>query len=318
MNATPPSRLLKLLSLTRRLFLIAIAQAAFVGAAYLRPQCTSQFNATETLIHGIEASCMELGETMVFGECLRAGRFLIGFAQTGELVEGIARVGNPVIWTNNRPSGSELTLLENSILSIMSDTADGGETIWSANKQGKSASQFCLLQDGTFGLYDDERNVWKPKSASCGARVAISKKNWEGLKVQCLQRGGLIRTCQSMYAGDYRVTMQGRYAMKLIEGATGVLSNIVPLDMLSDDGNFVLYRMSDDQPQWDTASPGTYGKYFVYQYDGNVVLYDNTGASLWSTDTSKVPSTDLCIQPDGNFVLYDRKTPVWDSGTMEL
>ncbi|KAJ3381863.1 hypothetical protein HDU80_001672 [Chytriomyces hyalinus] len=292
MNATPP-RVFSNSSLTRRLFLIAIAQAAFVGAAYLRPQCTSQFNATETLIHGIEASCMELGETMMFGECLRAGRFLIGFAQTGELVEGIARVGNPVIWTNNRPLGSELTLLENSMLSIMSDTADGGETIWSANKQGKSASQFCLLQDGTFGLYDDERNVWKPKSASCGARVAISKKNWEGLKVQCLQRGGLIRTCQSMQAGDYRVTMQ-------------------------DDGNFVLYRMSDDQPQWDTASPGTYGKYFVYQYDGNVVLYDNTGASLWSTDTSKVPSSDLCIQPDGNFVLYDRKTPVWDSGTMEL
>ncbi|KAJ3239806.1 hypothetical protein HDU81_005304 [Chytriomyces hyalinus] len=223
---------------------------------------------------------MELGETLMY--------------ETGELVEGIARVGSPVIWSNNRPSGSKLTLLENSTLSVTSDAADGGDTIWSANKHGKTATQFCLLQDGTFGLYyNDEKNVWKPKSASCGERVGVMKKNFEGLKVQCLQRGGLIRRCQSMQAGDYRVTMQ-------------------------DDGNFVLYRVSDDQPQWDTASPGTYGKHFVYQYDGNVVLYDNTGASLWSTDTSKVPSTDLCIQPDGNFVLYDRKTPVWDSGTMEL
>jgi hypothetical protein len=56
---------------------------------------------------------------------------------------------------------------------------------------------------------------------------------------------------------------------------------------------------------------------FVYQGDGNVVLYDNnTGEALWASGTDGTTVGDARMQRDGNFVVYNSEsTPVWASGT---
>ncbi|MBW8862886.1 MAG: DUF11 domain-containing protein [Acidobacteria bacterium] len=58
------------------------------------------------------------------------------------------------------------------------------------------------------------------------------------------------------------------------------------------------------------------GRYqFVYQSDGNLVLYDE-GIALWSTDTNGITPGAVYMQGDGNLVLYDGSgAPVWASGT---
>lgn len=54
----------------------------------------------------------------------------------------------------------------------------------------------------------------------------------------------------------------------------------------------------------------------TYQTDGNVILFDGTGAALWSTRTAGTTPGRLLMQDDGNLVLYDGSVrPVWASNT---
>ena len=54
---------------------------------------------------------------------------------------------------------------------------------------------------------------------------------------------------------------------------------------------------------------------FVYQGDGNIVLYQGTTA-LWSSQTYGSSVGAAVMQSDGNFVLYDASgTAIWDTHT---
>ncbi|KAL7027081.1 hypothetical protein ACKWTF_005296 [Chironomus riparius] len=61
------------------------------------------------------------------------------------------------------------------------------------------------------------------------------------------------------------------------------------------------------------SASGCYG--LLFQTDGNVVIYSKAKAVIWATNTSGKKATNFCIQSDGNLVLYNGLTPVWNSGT---
>ncbi len=48
--------------------------------------------------------------------------------------------------------------------------------------------------------------------------------------------------------------------------------------------------------------------YLIFQSDGNLVIYDNQGKSLWATDTSWWENWAE-FQSDGNFVIYNGNLP---------
>ncbi len=49
--------------------------------------------------------------------------------------------------------------------------------------------------------------------------------------------------------------------------------------------------------------------------DGNLVLYEGT-TSLWNAGTENKGAQEAIMQTDGNFVIYDgSKNSLWDSGT---
>jgi pimeloyl-ACP methyl ester carboxylesterase len=58
------------------------------------------------------------------------------------------------------------------------------------------------------------------------------------------------------------------------------------------------------------------GRYRLeYQWDGNLVVYDETGAALWWSGTWGPPSA-AWMRADGGFVIFNGyDEPVWDSGT---
>ena len=112
--------------------------------------------------------------------------------------------------------------------------------------------------------------------------------------------------------------------------------------VIQDDGNVVIYR-PDGTPVWatntwlpagpaaqgDDMQPGEVlnpdqsitsanGRYrFIYQGDGNLVLYDG-GTPLWASGTDGRPVGVCIMQGDGNLVIYARGgQPIWDSGTWE-
>jgi hypothetical protein len=73
----------------------------------------------------------------------------------------------------------------------------------------------------------------------------------------------------------------------------------------------------------EVLSPGqsissAHGRYtFVYQVDGNLVLYKD-GSALWDSATHGSPAGECVMQGDGNLVIYGNNAPyVWDTGTDE-
>ncbi|KAF0693894.1 Aste57867_15188 [Aphanomyces stellatus] len=67
------------------------------------------------------------------------------------------------------------------------------------------------------------------------------------------------------------------------------------------------------------ALQGPSDVYATMQGDGNLVIYQAEDCyyySLWATGTSNSGATNIQIQPDGNFVMYQAGgTPVWASQT---
>lgn len=105
--------------------------------------------------------------------------------------------------------------------------------------------------------------------------------------------------------------------------------NIVPKTTMGYDENItglaVSYMSSNAKPIENTLGSGqTLSKgqsiwsndrrfQFIYQTDGNIVLYGNGGA-IWNSNTYGVASTRLTMQNDGNLVLYDTNVARWYSG----
>ncbi|GAA5163958.1 tyrosinase family protein [Ornithinimicrobium tianjinense] len=126
----------------------------------------------------------------------------------------------------------------------------------------------------------------------------------------------------------------------LVVWASGTDGHLGAHLVVQDDGNVVIYR-PDGRPVWstdtwvvtgpDASSPDMVagetlaagrqitspnGRYrFVYQTDGNLVLYGPAGAT-WSSRTNGRPVGTTIMQGDGNLVIYAPKDrPVWASGT---
>lgn len=63
--------------------------------------------------------------------------------------------------------------------------------------------------------------------------------------------------------------------------------------------------------RWKTCS----GYLLAFQPDGNLVVYNPSGAALWNSATGNRGATRLSLQPDGNLVIYAGTFAVWSSST---
>lgn len=79
------------------------------------------------------------------------------------------------------------------------------------------------------------------------------------------------------------------------------------------DGNVVLYGPSG--ALWSTGTGGRAATMLAMQGDGNLVLY-NGGTAIWWTGTTGGPTSYLMMQPDGNAVIYNANGAVWSTNTI--
>lgn len=76
------------------------------------------------------------------------------------------------------------------------------------------------------------------------------------------------------------------------------------------DGNLVLY--DSGTPLWASGTDGSPVGVCIMQGDGNLVIYDATLQPIWSSNTWQHPGSRLVIQDDGNVVIYRPDgTPLW-------
>jgi hypothetical protein len=84
------------------------------------------------------------------------------------------------------------------------------------------------------------------------------------------------------------------------------------------DGNLVLYRNTDGQPRWSSSTDGRPTGVCIMQTDGNLVIYAPNINPIWSSDTSQHPGSRLIVQNDGNVVIYSPDgTAVWATNTVQ-
>lgn len=80
------------------------------------------------------------------------------------------------------------------------------------------------------------------------------------------------------------------------------------------DGNLVLYKGTS--AIWSThTNAKARGGYFAYQTDGNLVVYNSAKKAVWASGTNRKASNRLLVQTDRNVVLYNTKTVVWQTKT---
>jgi Concanavalin A-like lectin/glucanases superfamily len=117
---------------------------------------------------------------------------------------------------------------------------------------------------------------------------------------------------------------------KLIEQWSGGIDNVAiyqgamtdgavaaMFDMLAavDSGSNVL-SVDQTMAPGDTLQTSDGGYTLTMQVDGNLVLHDDTGGTVWSTKTQQSPGAWLAMQNDGNLVLYSSTaTPLWSTRT---
>lgn len=80
------------------------------------------------------------------------------------------------------------------------------------------------------------------------------------------------------------------------------------------DGNAVIYD-SNNIPLWNTETAGI-GHRFVFQTDGNLVMYSIRGAAVWNSQSHDRDGALLIFQQDRNLVIYNSDwLALWNTGT---
>ncbi|MGI8802983.1 MAG: hypothetical protein ACR2KV_12545 [Solirubrobacteraceae bacterium] len=84
------------------------------------------------------------------------------------------------------------------------------------------------------------------------------------------------------------------------------------------DGNLVLYRLTDGAATWASGTNGTSAAVCIMQTDGNLVVYDAAGAAAWASGTEGHPGSLVIAQSDGNVVVYQpENVAIWATNTAQ-
>lgn len=86
--------------------------------------------------------------------------------------------------------------------------------------------------------------------------------------------------------------------------------------IFQNDGNAVIYD-GNDKALWSTTTAGK-GHVFRFQDDGNLVLRGRSSDPLWTSNTGRQGGERLVFQDDRNLVIYDKANrAIWSSQTNE-
>ncbi|XXQ38938.1 Bulb-type lectin domain-containing protein [Plasmodiophora brassicae] len=185
-------------------------------------------------------------------------------------------------------------------------TQGKGQPIWTSGtmNMGEAPRELVVQDDGNLVIYDSAKKpIWATKTNTFGSTdpstIPVPASTGPSPYPSVLNAGGTLSGGQSLISPNERVR----------------------LDMQRD-GNLVLYAPTlVAKPLWATnhGEKASEGPFLLrMQDDGNLVIYEAQGKSIWATGTDHkgVSPHRLVVQDDGNLVVYDsRNTTVWASNT---
>jgi hypothetical protein len=235
-----------------------------------------------------------------------------------------------------------------------------GDQLWASGTDGAPVIEAILQTDGNLVLYGpanadgSAHPVWASNTA--GHPNDVLRVQDDGNVVIYAFGGfplwstGTAGADASLYLtpGQSVSSPNGQFVLKLESGgnlvefgpygdevwSSGTDGKVVIEAILQTDGNLVLYGLNNTDgstnPLWASNTPANEGDVLKVQDDGNVVLYDSIGFSIWATNTVGVDAglyltpgqsyylaiDRLTLETNGDLVLYGPfGNMIWDSGT---
>lgn len=179
-----------------------------------------------------------------------------------------------------------------------------GRALWATGTAGTPGAQWVLQSDGNLVLYDRGGHPrWSSRTPGTGSTDTLAMQD-DGNLVLYGARGALWATGApgsdslsapgSLSAGQFLHSPNGRYRIGL--GVHGDLTLV--------DGN-------GGRVVWSTGARGSAAASLVVQTDGNVVLYDASGAPLWASRTQGTGhANNLVVTDIGSLVVRAGVGPI--------
>jgi hypothetical protein len=186
--------------------------------------------------------------------------------------------------------------------------------LWASNTAGKP-NGVCLMQaDGNLVCYAPEGTAAWDTGTSGNPNSRLSVQD-DGNVVIYRPDGAAIwatHTNRSPVPSTADHIDAGQY----MERGGSIVSPSGQFSLLyQSDGNLVLYRDSG-VALWAANTSGTDAGSCTMQADGNLVLTTPSGAPIWASSTAGNPGSRLVVQDDGNLVIYrSDSVPIWATNT---
>ena len=178
-----------------------------------------------------------------------------------------------------------------------------GGALWNTGTGGTTAG-VCIMQgDGNLVIYrPGSRPVWSSGSAgSPGSRLVVQ----DDANVVIYRPDGSAAwsTNTGLPAGPSASGDDMQPGEVLLPGQSIVSANGRYTFVYQGDGNLVLYGPGG--ALWNTGTGGTTAGVCIMQGDGNLVIYRPPGAEVaWSSGSAGSPGSRLVVQDDANVVIY--------------
>ena len=167
---------------------------------------------------------------------------------------------------------------------------------WSSTSSGHPGAFTALQNDGNMVVYDGSTALWNSGTVDDGTAPTSPTEAAPPAPTACgkieaehgLALGGVIMSCDRRFT----LTMQA-------------------------DGDLVLTQTADAKVLWSTHTVAAVGYALWMRGNGNLVVdtpYENT---VWASGAGGHPGAYFAVQDDGNLVVYDGSTALWNSHTVD-
>ncbi|KAJ3020710.1 UNVERIFIED_CONTAM: hypothetical protein HDU68_010002 [Siphonaria sp. JEL0065] len=268
------------------------------------------------------ATCIQPGQSLKACEYMRIGNYYLNVTEysTLELYQGkpVDRKALQLWKSGERQAANNQTsflysLDKNLVVGdgTINMTKSGDFTI------GAGSQEFCLVDTGIFGLYQNNSLVWSTpnRDGFSGFNDIICWRDRtvlpighhhtnNGRHLTCMKRGDSIQPCQKMIAGNFTLRLQMTFTD-------------YPR-VLDTEGNLIL-EDSTSKVLWEIGARRIPRKQVTLTFDetGDIVVSDGSNVVSAIGNTIGKDSTDFCVQSDGRVVMYnvvgDKWNEVWSN-----
>lgn len=230
------------------------------------------------------------GETI--GSC--DGRFTLIEQADGNLV--LYGPKNKALWSNQAQGYDGYAVVMQADGNFV-DYSPYNHAAWSSVTGGHTGAYVALQADGNLVVYDGGSALFNTGTQGAGATAPTSPT--EALPPApgaCgkIESGHGLAQATSVASCDRRFSLT-----------------------LQKDGNLVEAEAATGKVLWNTKTNLSSGFALWMQATGDLELATPYETTLWSSLSSGHPGATLAIQDDGNLVVYDGTTALWNSGTVD-